>query len=106
MTAGTTTPGPAASSTASTRSTTGTESSPRRRGRENAATKALRLLTEGRLRVKRVEGDLVIATCKGDSGRIYDLGFDPRNAQWRCTCEARSVCSHLRALQLVTAVGS
>ena len=104
MPAGTTTLSPAASSNASTRSTTGTESSPPRRGRENAATKALRLLTEGRLRVTRVRGDLIVAECRGDSGQVYHLGHDPRNLQWRCTCEARGRCSHLIALQLVTAL--
>lgn len=69
----------------------------------DAAAKGRRLLTEGRLLISRVHGDLIVATCRGDSGEVYDLGFDPRNGQWRCTCPARGRCSHLVALQLVTA---
>lgn len=80
--------------------------------RENAATKGRRLLIEGRLDVKRVvtEGDLaglIVATCRGDSGEVYQLGFDPRPGQrkWRCTCpELRGNCSHLHALKLVTTI--
>jgi uncharacterized Zn finger protein len=72
--------------------------------RENVDVKGRRLLTEGRLDIHKIEqGDrgLVWATCRGDSGASYTLGFDPRNLQWRCTCEARRRCSHLVALQLV-----
>lgn len=68
----------------------------------NAREKGRELLADGRLVVTRVEGDLIVATCRGDSGAVYDLGFDPRNGQWRCTCPARGRCSHLIALQLVT----
>lgn len=55
----------------------------------------------------RVKGDtsrpgLIAAECRGDSGEIYKLGFDPLKAEWRCTCEARTPnCSHLLALKLV-----
>jgi uncharacterized Zn finger protein len=70
--------------------------------RENAATKGRRLLVEGRLIVERVEGGLIAATCRGDSGAIYRLGYDPRSGEWRCTCPARGRCSHLVALMLVT----
>lgn len=76
---------------------------PKRRG--DARHKALRLLVSGRLTVLRKEGDLVVAKCKGDHGIEYDLGFDPRNRQWRCTCEAKRDCSHLRALWTVTTEG-
>jgi hypothetical protein len=38
--------------------------------------KAMRLLTSGRLRVLRVEGELIVAECKGDSGEVYKLGPD------------------------------
>lgn len=76
--------------------------------RENATAKAHRLLAEGRLTVRRLEeritGRYVYATCKGDHGELYDLGFDPSTNEWRCNCEARSRCSHLIALQLVTVV--
>ncbi len=74
--------------------------------RENVKDKGRRLLVSGRLRVVRVDGDLVIASCRGDSGHFYDLGFDPRKRQWRCTCEARTACSHLQALWSVVAVGT
>lgn len=68
----------------------------------NIEDKGRRLLTEGRLLVTRVHGAVIVATCRGDSGDIYQLGYDPRNRQWRCTCMARGRCSHLVALQLVT----
>jgi hypothetical protein len=66
--------------------------------------KARRLLIEGRLTVRWVDKDdgFVYATCKGDSGGEYNLGYDPKRKQWRCSCEARTTCSHLKALQLVT----
>jgi len=70
---------------------------------ENAQDKGRRLLTEGRLIIERVDSTgYVQATCRGDSGEVYHLGFDPGRAQWRCTCPARSRCAHLVALQLVT----
>lgn len=81
-----------------------TLAAPRKR-RENAREKGLRLLAEGRLRVTKVDGDLIVAQCRGDSGRVYFLGFDPRRKQWRCTCLARTACAHLHALWMVTAVG-
>jgi uncharacterized Zn finger protein len=75
--------------------------------RESAHDKGRRLLTEGRLRivfVSRTTGT-IIAECRGDSGEIYSLGYDPRRKQWRCTCkEVKGRCSHLVALQLVTTV--
>lgn len=37
---------------------------------------------------------------------VYDLGYDPGPAEWRCTCPAFKTfnrrCSHVVALQLVT----
>lgn len=76
--------------------------------RKTADSKARRLLIEGRLDVTRhdVAGDhagLIVATCRGDSGTVYQLGYDPHQRQWRCTCqELRGNCSHLHALKLVT----
>lgn len=67
--------------------------------------KARRLLIEGRLTVEKVDTGrgMVYATCRGDSGTVYQLGFDPRGqGSWRCSCPARTTCAHLRALQLVT----
>jgi uncharacterized Zn finger protein len=72
------------------------------KGRESAAMKGRRYLIEGRLTVERVERDLVIASCKGDSGEVYRLGYDPEARQWRCTCPALRRCSHLVGLQLIT----
>jgi uncharacterized Zn finger protein len=73
--------------------------------RENAKAKAARLLVTGRLRVLKVEGNKIVAECRGDSGQIYWLGHEPEAATpWRCTCPARTACSHLHALWAVTAV--
>lgn len=73
---------------------------------EGAEAKGRRLLTEGRLIVMSVTASgRVVATCRGDSGEVYDLGYDERRGQWRCTCPARSKCAHLVALQLVTVRG-
>jgi uncharacterized Zn finger protein len=74
-------------------------------GRRSAAEKGRALLIEGRLVVRRVDQHtgLIVAQCRGDSGEMYDLGYDPTNQQWRCTCrEMKGKCSHLVALQLVT----
>lgn len=75
---------------------------PKKRGDKHH--KALRLLTQGRLRVLRVEGELIVAECRGVSGSIYKLGHDPRKKQWRCTCPAKTDCSHLNALWAVVSL--
>lgn len=68
---------------------------------ESAWAKGMRLLASGRLIVQRVDpGGLIVATCRGDSGIVYNLGFDGK--EWRCTCPARGRCAHLWALQTVT----
>jgi hypothetical protein len=75
--------------------------------RESADDKARRYIAEGRLEVVRLDPDrgLIHARCRG-TDELYDLGFDPGDMVWRCTCEAsvkfHRRCSHLRALQLVT----
>jgi len=66
--------------------------------------KAERLLISGRLRVLRVDGNLIAAECRGDSGEVYQLGYQPDFERWGCTCPARTSCSHLQALWSVTAV--
>jgi hypothetical protein len=43
---------------------------------------------------------VVHATCRGDSGTVYNLGHNGKG--WGCTCPAKGRCSHLVALQLVT----
>lgn len=79
----------------------------------NADEKAQKILIEGRLLVERVDprSGLIVASCRGFSGAIYKLGFDPTmppksTRAWRCTCTASATfsrrCSHLRALMLVT----
>ena len=71
--------------------------------RESAEAKGRRLLVEGRLVVQLVDGRKIVAACRGDSGEVYRLGFDPRTRSWRCTCPAlTAACSHLIALRLVT----
>jgi hypothetical protein len=68
--------------------------------------KHLRLLVEGRLIVREVglpsHPGRIVAECRGDSGSVYMLGYDPRAEEWRCGCDARTTCSHIKALQLVT----
>lgn len=69
--------------------------------RENAADKAYRYVTSGRLTIVRVVPGEVVAWCKGD-GAVHQLGWS-RGGYW-CSCESRSAhCSHLRALRLVVA---
>ncbi len=68
--------------------------------RENAATKARRYVSEGRLVVDLVANGEVRARCRGD-GAIYRLGY--RNGRWACSCPALGRCSHLVALGLVVA---
>ena len=70
--------------------------------RENYYAKAKRLLGEGRLTVRRVDGQTISASCRGDSGEVYDVGHDPTQSTWYCTCEARGRCSHVQSLMLVT----
>ena len=72
--------------------------------REPADVKARRLLAEGRLSVEHRHGDLVIASCRGDSGLVYRVGYDPTRHLWYCDCEARRMCSHITALMLVCVV--
>jgi hypothetical protein len=75
--------------------------------RENVQEKGRRMLTEGRLTVEYVSSSAderapIMATCKGDSGEVYDLGYRADQKRWGCTCEARGECAHLVALKLVT----
>lgn len=72
--------------------------------RESAQTKGRRYCLEGRLVVTRVTDDEIRARCRGQ-GHSYNLGWNPAD-RWWCDCPARTRCSHLVALQLVTLVGS
>jgi hypothetical protein len=68
---------------------------------EDARSRGRRLVAEGRLIVRRVNAVEIRALCRGDSGEIYELGYDPSGGWW-CDCIARTQCGHLYALQLVT----
>jgi uncharacterized Zn finger protein len=69
--------------------------------RESAHVKARRLLIEGRLRVLSASEDdgYVEAEVRGDSARVYVVNYD---GSWRCDCATIGVCSHIKAVQLVT----
>jgi hypothetical protein len=69
--------------------------------RESAAAKAVRYLGEGRLIVTAIDARQVRATCRG-SGAVYDVGWTAETG-WTCTCPAFKRCSHVYALQAVTA---
>lgn len=68
--------------------------------RESTTAKASRYLSEGRITVVRVDGDIADAVVRGDSGE-HHVGHDPARG-WHCTCPARGRCSHVAALKLVT----
>ncbi len=68
--------------------------------REDAATKARRLLGEGRVTVRHLSDDRIEASVRGDSARLYSVTWTP--AGWSCPCDALMAhCSHVRAAQLV-----
>ena len=71
--------------------------------RESAKTKAKRYLIEGRVMILEVSRHRVVAKVRG-SGHVWDCGF--MNQVWFCSCPNRSTCSHLIAVQSVTAVES
>jgi hypothetical protein len=67
--------------------------------RENAQAKARRLLTEGRVTLRRFGPDAIVARVRGDSAREYLVVWDPTG--WHCPCDAAGRCSHVLAVQLV-----
>jgi uncharacterized Zn finger protein len=69
--------------------------------RENATMKAQRLLAGGRVVVDIARGRYIRAFVRGDSGTFYPVVHDA--GVWSCPCECLQVCSHVRAVQLVTA---
>lgn len=74
---------------------------------ETKAEKALRYISERRLTIVHADPAVIRATCRGDGGELYDLGWRTDQQRWGCTCEARQHfpsrdCSHLLALKLVT----
>lgn len=68
--------------------------------REDAASKARRLLAEGRVIVTRVDGREVSAIVRGDSAEFYSVTH--RSGLWTCDCFALGRCSHVQALMLIT----
>ena len=70
--------------------------------REAARDKGTRYLTEGRLILILVEGDRVLATCRGE-GALYRLGY--AGGRWWCACPAKSEnCAHVFAAKRCVAV--
>jgi uncharacterized Zn finger protein len=69
-------------------------------GRENVESKGRRYLTEGRVRVIYVDGDVVRAVVRG-GGALYEVTYEP-GFGWSCDCPARSRCAHRVALELIT----
>lgn len=70
------------------------------RGRETVASKGARYVLSGRLRIIRVAGNQIEATCRG-GGHVYRLGYD--QGFW-CSCPARGRCCHIAALEHVVAL--
>ncbi len=68
--------------------------------RENRDAKARRLLVEARVVVDVVDGRFISAWVRGDSGTAYQVRHDA--GSWACPCECRQVCSHIKAVMLVT----
>jgi hypothetical protein len=71
--------------------------------RESAEQKGRRYAAEGRLVILQVDARSIRARCRG-AGRIYSPGWTEAGG-WHCSCEARTRCSHVRALMLVTVRG-
>lgn len=68
--------------------------------RESVIEKAKRLLTEGRVTVVSAGDGFARAVVRGD-GALYEVVDDARGRH--CPCAARGLCSHLRAVGMVTA---
>lgn len=72
--------------------------------REEVAAKARRLLGEGRITLRVLSDDAIVAEVRGDSARRYRAGWNAGG--WWCECPHGIVqrparCSHVRGLQLV-----
>jgi uncharacterized Zn finger protein len=79
----------------------GTELRLGRMFRENAPTRALRLLIEGRVMVQRVDDRGVLARVRGDSGAVRTVVREYDG--WSCDCPAKGEkCAHVRAVMLCT----
>jgi hypothetical protein len=71
--------------------------------RESATEKGRRYVGEGRLMLDIVSADAIRGSCRG-SGTVHRVTWTPEDS-WACSCEAKTRCSHLVAVQLVTATG-
>jgi hypothetical protein len=67
--------------------------------REDAHSKARRLLAEGRVTISFVGKNEILAAVRGDSARRYVVAWDPSG--WSDDCDAVGKCSHIQAVQLV-----
>lgn len=68
--------------------------------RENAETKAWRLLITGRVVVRAVNARELLVVVRGETDEY--LVRWRRGVGYTCTCPARSTCSHRKAAALVT----
>ena len=69
--------------------------------REDARTKAARLLIEGRVIVVRADRDHIEAKIRGE-GAIHTTGF--LAGQWWCSCPSKGEgCSHIWSLKRISA---
>jgi uncharacterized Zn finger protein len=68
--------------------------------REDSASKARRLLGEGRVTIVHADEGGVAALIRGDSAMTYRVTH--AGGEWRCDCAARTRCSHVQAVMLVT----
>lgn len=66
---------------------------------ESTDEKSKRLLVDHRVHIAWSTPGTVRATVRGDSG-VHDCGL--HSGRWFCSCEARTTCSHLRAVWLCT----
>jgi uncharacterized Zn finger protein len=73
--------------------------------REDARTRARRLLAERRVMVVHAGPRSVLAVVRGDSGSVREVRWDPRRG-WSCTCPAIGLCAHGHAVASVVLVPS
>lgn len=73
--------------------------------REDAKTRAMRLLAERRVLITRVLPTSVLAYVRGDSGELRTVTWNPRHG-FRCSCPSIGFCSHGHAVASVVLVGS
>lgn len=73
--------------------------------REDARTRARRLLSERRVMVVHASPSSVLAVVRGDSGSLREVRWDPRRG-WSCSCPAIGFCAHGHAVASVVLVPS